>query len=379
LAITFTHMHDIAIIGAGPAGSLLASSLADKGWQVALVERRTLPQHKVCGEFLSPEAQGTLRRAGLFQTLASVEPQPLYNAAIIDPQGHQLQVELPGAACGLSRYTMDLALLEAAAARGVTLYCPAEALGFAPTEAGWSMELRIHGERSTLLARSLVIACGRHGRAGLRSTQGSGPGNYVGVTCHYNNLSMPAQVSLYLFPGGYVGLNPVEGGRVNMGMLVQREAFQRAGATLAGIIAAAERANPAYGAMVEKALLDEESLLAVAPVSTNAPAAPWERVARVGDAVSMIPPLCGDGMAMALRSAELCATLADSYLAGRISLSQWEQDYREQWRREFRTRLAVGRGLERLFMNEALRSGAILLGRMVPGLAGMAVRTTRGM
>jgi menaquinone-9 beta-reductase len=371
-------MHDIAIIGAGPAGSGLAAYMGQRGWDVALVERRSLPEHKVCGEFLSPEAQGSLDRLGLFAALAQHGPHPLHKAAIIAPDGHGLAVDLPGAAWGLSRYTMDLALLQAAEQHGARLYCPSEVLDLAPDEKGWSLTLRSTTGQSELRARSVVIACGRHPRPALRPKKASATGNYVGVSCHYEDLPMPGEVRLYLFPGGYVGLNPVEGGRVNLGMLVSRMAFQGAGASIGGVIAAAQRANPAFHAMVAQATICRESMVAVAPVSTQAAATTWDRVARIGDAVSMIPPLCGDGMAMALRSAELCGPLADGYLAGRLDLHEWEREYGAQWRAEFRTRLAVGRGLERLLMHEGLRGGVLALGRALPGLAGAAVRATRG-
>ena len=53
-------MEEIAIIGGGLAGSSAACVLARAGRPVLLIERTAEPHHKVCGEFLSIEAQAYL-------------------------------------------------------------------------------------------------------------------------------------------------------------------------------------------------------------------------------------------------------------------------------------------------------------------------------
>src|SRR5690349_22682761 len=100
-------MHDLVIIGAGVAGSSLAAALASRGWDVVLLERRQLPHHKVCGEFLSPESQASLRTLGLYDTVAALGPSAMTRARLFSPRGFHLQVELPGVAWGVSRFALD--------------------------------------------------------------------------------------------------------------------------------------------------------------------------------------------------------------------------------------------------------------------------------
>ena len=45
---------DVVVIGGGPAGSVMAWSLARHGVRVAVVERATFPREKVCGDFVEP-------------------------------------------------------------------------------------------------------------------------------------------------------------------------------------------------------------------------------------------------------------------------------------------------------------------------------------
>ncbi len=113
---------DVAVIGAGPGGSSAAAALAALGWNVLLVERDRLPRHKVCGEFLSPESQGTLRELGLHADLSALRPIELTEVQLVSRHGRQLVVPLPAPGWGVSRYAMDAGLAAAAQRRGATLW-----------------------------------------------------------------------------------------------------------------------------------------------------------------------------------------------------------------------------------------------------------------
>src|SRR5215470_11350393 len=114
-------MHDVVIIGAGVAGSSLAAALAARGTDVVLLERRSFPHHKVCGEFLSPESQASLRALGLYDTVAALNPAPMTQARLFSRRGVHLQVGLPGVAWGVSRFMLDPALAYAAVRVGAQL------------------------------------------------------------------------------------------------------------------------------------------------------------------------------------------------------------------------------------------------------------------
>ncbi len=53
------------VIGGGLAGAVAAMRLAQAGREVLLIEKERTAQHKICGEFLSPEAVAYLREAGV--------------------------------------------------------------------------------------------------------------------------------------------------------------------------------------------------------------------------------------------------------------------------------------------------------------------------
>ena len=57
--------YDALVIGGGPGGATAALLLARAGWSVALVERKTFPRRKVCGEYLSATTLPLLEHLGV--------------------------------------------------------------------------------------------------------------------------------------------------------------------------------------------------------------------------------------------------------------------------------------------------------------------------
>jgi hypothetical protein len=82
-------------------------------------------------------------------------------------------------------------------------------------------------------------------------------------------------------------------------------------------------------------------------------------------------------MAMALRSAELCAPLAHGFLQGQLTLADWQAAYETSWHAEFDQPVRLGRYLQAL-LNLPLLSDALMgLGRLMPPLVTTLVGATR--
>lgn len=101
-------------------------------------------------------------------------------------------------------------------------------------------------------------------------------------------------------------------------------------------------------------------------------------VCMIGDAAGMIAPLCGDGMAMALQTADLVSPLASGMLDDHRSAASFRAAYEEAWSQTFGRRMQVGRWIHAA----AFRPGAARLlvqsCRHLPALARWLIRTTRG-
>jgi len=375
--------YDVAVVGAGVAGSALAAALARQGWQVALIERDQLPRHKVCGEFLSPEAQQSLHALGLYPTVRAQQPVPLSGATLIGTSGQSLSLPLPGIAWGLSRFALDATLATAAVDQGAVLYSKTLVRSYTPAARGYQLHCRHTTGEQILTARAVIMASGRQSGQQLppqvRRGQSTQPWRRcVGLKIHLQGVTMGAQTELYLFPGGYVGINPVEGDAVNLCALLDYTTFAAAGKDVLPAIQAMSGWNPALAERLVTATPLPATACVVAGVDTGRQPRPWDGVACIGDTAAMIPPLCGDGMAMALRSAEICAKLADDFLRGRRTLAAWQSAYTRQWQQEFNQRLWIGRGVQWALGVPSLSRGLLWLGRRLPPLASYVVRATRG-
>jgi geranylgeranyl reductase family protein len=112
---------DVLVVGAGPAGSAAAITLARAGFDVVLVDQHTFPRDKVCGDGLIPDAHNALRKLGVLGEVMA-EAQSASHVGCIGPRGGRIDV--PGALAVLPRKALDLILCRAAAAAGARMFAP---------------------------------------------------------------------------------------------------------------------------------------------------------------------------------------------------------------------------------------------------------------
>jgi flavin-dependent dehydrogenase len=374
-----SRIQDVAVLGAGIAGSSLAKALADKGWETVLIDRQLFPRHKVCGEFLSPESQSILSSMGLREPVESLHPSLIKRTRLIFSRGDALDIPLPGVALGISRFLLDSTLHSAALNSGVHMQTATTVTSVYPSDRGYTIETRQEGKSKTVYARAVIAAWGARPRSGLpgHSPEVSARHTHIGVKSHFQGVEAEPVVELYFFRGGYLGISPIEGGLVNVAALLTRKAFGDTEKTILGMINAAARRNPRLYQKLAHAIPVPGTQAAVAPVNLSRKPLAWDLIPHVGDAAMMMPPLCGDGMSMALRSARLCASFADSYLRGETSIGQWQDDYMLSIQREFRGPLRWGRFLQRLFSLPVLPRLLPGLGRLAPEAAFALVQATR--
>ena len=149
---------DVLVVGAGPAGSAAALTLARAGHAVVLVDQHAFPRDKVCGDGLIPDAHNALRKLGVLDAVMA-QAQPSAFVGCIGPRGGRIDV--PGALAVLPRKELDDILCRAAVSAGARMFAPVRFV--APIEANAQVvgaKLQHGAATHELRARWLVLASG---------------------------------------------------------------------------------------------------------------------------------------------------------------------------------------------------------------------------
>jgi flavin-dependent dehydrogenase len=372
--------YDAVIIGGGLAGCSTALQLARRGHDVLLAEQSTYPRHKLCGEFLSPEAQSSFRRLGVLNAVREAGASPMTRTVLTAPNGTATEHDLPASALGLSRHRLDALLFRRACAAGAEGRSGTRVTG---VEGALETGFTVDAGPETVEARLVIGAYGRRGALDRRLKRPflDQRTPYVAFKAHYAGpaaAQLRNTIELHSAPGGYCGLSPVEGDRVNVCWIGRTDALQKAGGTPEAMLDERLRQNPALDTRLGGLTRVSDQFEAVSQVPLMPKSRFADGICMVGDSAGMIAPLCGDGMAMALQTADLVSPLASAFLEGRHSPSSFREKYEEAWTDTFGTRMRLGRWIHAV----AFRSGAAWLlvrsCRVVPPLARWLIRTTRG-
>ncbi|MGE5246214.1 MAG: FAD-dependent oxidoreductase [Betaproteobacteria bacterium] len=313
---------DVAVVGAGPAGSATARWLALRGASVALIERSRFQSRRV-GESLAPAVQPALVELGLWNEFQALGPLPSYGTRShwgdVAPRVHSHVMSPWASGWHVDRRAFDLMLARAAASAGATLVTGVTVAGCRGSAAGWILDLRHdeghdrHVRAMNLRARVVVDATGRATRlAALFHARRVAFDRLVGVASIFDGIDVSREgyVMVETTPRGWWYSAPIpRGALMVMAMtdsdicgrfrLATSDAWSTHLATAAATRARAPVGHAAWGPRVFPAA----SHRLVRGDCRRA----W---LAVGDAALAVDPVSGSGVVRALRSARAGAEAA---------------------------------------------------------------------
>ena len=365
---------EVIVIGGGLAGLCNAIHLSKQGVRVLLIEKNEYPKHKVCGEYISNE---------VLPYLKYLEINPFdFGAVKIDKfelsttTNKTISANLPLGGFGISRYKLDFVLSEKAKRNNVSI------LKDSVTNVNFINDCFLI-ETKENKQFSAKICIGSFGKRSLLDVkmerdfiQKKSP--YLGVKIHAKGVFPDDLVALHNFKGGYCGVSKVENNTINLCYITSFLSFQKHN-NIEDFQKNVVFKNSFLKEIFNNSTPVFEKPLSISQISFEIKKPVENHMIMCGDSAGMIHPLCGNGMSMAIQSAQIASKLVLNYLKGDIKTrKQLEKSYIRQWNKRFSLRLKAGRFIAMLFRND--KTASILLEglKRIPILLPLIIKQTHG-
>jgi menaquinone-9 beta-reductase len=357
-------VHDLIVIGGGPAGAAAAITATRKCARVLLLECGHYPRHKVCGEFVSAESLDLLSTMLSGRCSLALQNAIHIGRARLFADGRILETRIDPPAASIARIDLDAALWHSAENQGVEAR-----QRVAVHSVSGEGPFRVHTTAGECEGRAVINASGRWSSLNSDRARTVDGKRWLGLKAHFTEFLGSDSVDLYFFAGGYCGVQPVAAGRVNVCAMVRAEVASALAEVLDRHAALHERSRK------WQRISDGVSTW---PLIFRDPQPECQGVLMAGDAAGFVDPFVGDGISLALRSGSLAAECLAPFLADEISLLEAARKYRHAYQRSLLPVFRNASKIRRLLaLPRPVRNSALFFLEKAPAISEYLVRRTR--
>ncbi len=370
--------YDLAIIGGGLAGLCLSIQSANAGYKTILFEKESYPFHKVCGEYISKESEPFLSALGL--PLEDWNLPSINQLDISAPNGKLHSFHLPLGGFGVSRHFLDHQLYQLAVQKGVTIYTNTKVQNLQFQDTHFEIETDKRQFTATIAAGSY----GKKSNLDIRlnrpfvRNKPSNWNNFIGVKYHIQYPHPENLIALHNFKDGYCGISQIEAGKSCLCYMTTAANLQQNGNSIEQLEASVLWKNPKLKTIFKEAEMLSERPLTISQISFQQKKRVENHLLFIGDAAGMIPPLCGNGMSMAMHGSKLAFQNIDEYFGVHRNRNLLESNYEQQWNQHFSMRIQTGKLVQRMFGNESITGFFLNTMSLVPSLSKRVIEATHG-
>lgn len=369
---------DLGIIGGGLAGLSLSILMAKAGHKVVLFEKEKYPFHRVCGEYISLESRRFIESLGV--NLYYLDLPIIKKLIVSSPNGNFIKSKLDMGGFGISRFFIDNELKKIAVDSGVLLKEKTKVnevvfnddmfdVMFDGGKVNCKVTAACYGKRSNLDIK--------WSREFIRQKPGK-LNNYIGVKYHVKTAFPDDTIALHNFKEGYCGLSKIEGDKCCLCYLTTAQNLKANNNSIKEMEQNVLCRNPFLKKIFSTAEFVFKEPVTISQISFDKKSLIENHALMIGDAGGMITPLCGNGMSIALHSAQIASESINSFLQKTISRRKMEEQYSSQWKTHFESRLSNGRMIQKLFGKEKMTNFFIALIKHFPFLINEMIKVTHG-
>ena len=301
---------DIAIVGAGPAGSACALGLKNSGLKVALIDKSVFPRDKVCGDAIGGRVKKVLDELdpALRKELESYKAKSKSAGwKLFAPNGKTIEVSFVNPGYVSKRIDFDNWLFSKTTGQANISHISSEIRDI--TEGDPNPGLMLDDGRN--IYASLVIGCdGAHSvvtkkLAGFKTDLS----HYSGaVRAYYRNVAGTAQsemLEIHLVNGflpGYFWIFPLPDGACNVGFGMLSKDIKEKKIDLKAALRQIIRSSPVLADRFAHAEMVDDIRGFGLPLGGKLRPVSGQRFMLCGDAASLIDPLTGEGIGNAMLS-----------------------------------------------------------------------------
>lgn len=333
---------DVAVIGAGPAGSVASALLRKKGYQVCVLEKQHFPRF-VIGESLLPHCMEMLEEAGFADAVRAEPGFQLKNGAAFSWGSRYTEFDFtdkfsdgPGTTYQVRRAVFDKILIGEAAKQGVEVRFGHGVTAF--DNSGDFARLNIEtdtGKRYELTAKFVLDASG-YGRVLPRLLDLETPSHLPPRQAHFthidDNITNPKfdrnKILITTHPQHrdvWIWLIPFGGNRCSVGVVGTPDKLVGESET---VLKKFVYECPMLNEILDKAVWENDfPFRSIQGYSANVKSLYGRHFALLGNAAEFLDPVFSSGVTIALHSAKLAADLLAKQLKGEAA--DWQTEFSE--------------------------------------------------
>jgi flavin-dependent dehydrogenase len=338
---------DAVVVGAGPAGSTLARCLAREGLNVMLMDKEPIGRSRACGGFLGPEVRPLLMELDLDDMDSKVDHYSIPNVEVSSMGEFSFKTALThGRGMAVSRSQFDAFLIEHAQKSGVSVHAPATLMSSIQKDQRWSLEIADGLSVRTVQCRFLIYATGR--RAYVKKKALFAHSSFYACKATYRHVdALSDEVVLHFVRKGHVGLNPLGNGTATLCLYTDEANIKNAKGDLDNMMSDFMKQNTHLEGHLRSA--ERVSGWQTCQAEPDGKKVFYREGAfYVGDAVSMVHPIIGGGIPIAMQSAQLLSQELVQGVKLGSDPAQIARRYEKKWKARFLTRTRFAATLGRI-------------------------------